>query len=117
MAKITPGAAHADLAEHRLDGLERADLIGQRARERVELLTQRHGDGILQLRSPHLENVRELFALRSERRDQLVQRADDLGIAECHANVHGGRVGVVRGLSDSRDRADHSTCIRPSCDP
>ena len=72
---LRPGAdrraAHADFPEHPLDGLERAHLVLERLRERLELLAERHGDGILQLRPSHLENVLELLALRAEGLDQL----------------------------------------------
>src|SRR4051812_15980419 len=80
-------AAHADLPQDALNGLQRPDLVLERLRKRVELLAERHRNSVLQLRPPHLEDVRELLALRTERVDQVREGSDDLGVAECHADV------------------------------
>ena len=47
---------------------------------------------------PILRIAGELLALGAERRDQLVHRRDELDVAERHADVERGRVGVVGGL-------------------
>ena len=57
------------------------------ARERVELLADRHRHGVLQLGAAHLHDVRELLALGAERVDQLLELGDQLAVAERHADV------------------------------
>ena len=70
----------------------------QRRRERLELLAERHRHGVLELRAAHLQDVGELLALGAERGDQLVDRGDELRVAERHADVQRRRIGVVGGL-------------------
>ena len=61
-----------------LDAFERLDLAGQGLREGFELLAQRHGHGVLELRAPHLEDRGELLALGAEGRDQLLHGGHEL---------------------------------------
>jgi hypothetical protein len=94
-ASADRGRAHVDLAEDVLDPLERKDLTFECGRESFELLAERHGDGVLELRAAHLQHRGELFPLLAERRDELLHRGDELDVAERHADVQRRRVGVV----------------------
>ncbi len=83
---------------HALNGFERAYFSGQRFTERLELLAKRHRHGILQLGAAHLQNAVEFLPLGPERRDQLVDAFEHAHVAERHADMQRGRIGVVRGL-------------------
>jgi len=92
------GAAHADLQEHLLHGLQRLHFIRERLGKGIEFLPEGHGHGVLQLRPPHLDDLSELLAFRAQRRDELVELGDDVRVAERHADVHGRGIGVVGRL-------------------
>lgn len=60
------GGAHVYLAEEGDGFLEAFDVFAQGGGEGVELLTERHRHGVLELGAPDLDDVGELAALRGE---------------------------------------------------
>ena len=79
--------AHVDLADQRLRLAEPVDVLEHRVAERGELLAERHRHGVLQLRAPHLDERRELVALRQERVGELrASRRAALRCAWCSAS-------------------------------
>lgn len=70
----------------------------QRTGKAAECLPQRHGDGILQLRAPHLDDVGEVRLAAAQLVDERLQVGQDLQVAGVEAHVDGRGVGVVRRL-------------------
>ncbi len=100
--------AHVDLVEPRDDFGQPVFVFFEGVGESRELLAERHGDGILKLRAPDLQDVRELATLCGERGGEqpvLVEQPLD---AEHHREFDRGRVDVVRRLRtvDVVDRAE-----------
>ena len=75
-----------------------SDLILQDAGEAIKGLPQRHRYGILQLRTSHLDNLRELLSFLTERGDQFLQMGKQLKMLKIHTDMDSGRICVVRGL-------------------
>ncbi len=90
--------AHVEFLQRRQHRLHVLDVLSEHRRETVELLTQRHRNSILQLRASDLQHRTELTALVGKRGTQQLQLANELVHARSHGELHGRRVGVIRGL-------------------
>lgn len=91
--------AEVDLRQQRDELAEPRVVLAERRREAVELLAERHRHGVLQLRAPDLEHLRELRALREERPAQQVELVERLQQRVDERHLERGRVRVVRGLA------------------
>jgi hypothetical protein len=61
------GGAHVDLVQVHTHLAQPVDVLADGDAVRVELLAERHGHRVLQLRAAHLHDVGELLALEQER--------------------------------------------------
>src|SRR5262245_51995703 len=92
--------SQVDLADERGGLLQPVLILAHHHRVGAELLTKRHGDGVLQLGAPHLEDVGKLLRLRGERAPQLDHGVDEAGDGEMQRHLHGGRIHVIGALAD-----------------
>ncbi len=92
------GRAEVDLAQLTHHMLEAETLLGERNRERLELLPQRHGRGVLQLRAADLHDAGELAALGMKRRRQRHQLDLQALQRQVQADFQRGGIRVVGAL-------------------
>ena len=92
------GRPHVDRVEVLLRVAQELDLAFQRGREGVELLADRHGDRVLQLRAAHLDDLQVRVALGPEGRGELLQLRHQLVVAQDEGDLDRGGVRVVGGL-------------------
>mmetsp|Transcript_112206 Transcript_112206/g.318133 ORF Transcript_112206/g.318133 Transcript_112206/m.318133 type:complete len:361 (+) Transcript_112206:454-1536(+) len=85
-----------EFADSTLDALQ---VIANRGAVGVELLAQRHGHGILELGSAHLDYVGKLSALLEEGAAQLGNRLHEILVHDDQCDLRGRRVCIVGGLS------------------
>mmetsp|Transcript_101769 Transcript_101769/g.265432 ORF Transcript_101769/g.265432 Transcript_101769/m.265432 type:complete len:537 (-) Transcript_101769:17-1627(-) len=85
-----------EFADSTLDALQ---VIANRGAVGVELLTQRHRHGILELCSAHLDYVGKLPSLLEEGGAQLGDRLHKILVHEDQGNFRGRGVGIVGGLA------------------
>ena len=117
-ARADGGTAERDLAQARQRCLDAGDALPHLGRVAAELLSQRHGHGVHEMRAARLDDVVELLRLalergrqRGERGQQVVRRLIERG------EVNRGREDVVRRLAHvhvvvgvdvvPRQRGDH----------
>ena len=92
--------AERDLAETRHGVLDPSDPLSDLRRIAGELLAERHGHGVHEVRAPGLHDVVELHCLPLERRREQRERGKEIvrELSE-RSQVHGGREDVVRRLA------------------
>jgi hypothetical protein len=93
------GRAEVDLEQLIDDRLEAGEVLGNGRSERVELLLERHRDGILQLRAPDLQDAREFGGLQAERVRQRVELRQQALDRAAQPDLERGRIAVVRALA------------------
>ena len=93
-------AAERDLAEARHGVLDPSDPLPDLRRIAGELLAERHGHGVHEVRAPGLHDVVELHRLPLERRREQPERGQEI-VRELpeRSQVHGRREDVVRRLA------------------
>jgi hypothetical protein len=92
------GGPHVDRVEVLLRVAQELDLAVQRGGEGVELLADRHGDRVLQLRAAHLDDLEVRVALGPEGGGELLQLRHQLLVAQDEGDLDRGGVRVVGGL-------------------
>ena len=92
------GGTEVHLQEQRGIVAKPIDLLLKKNGEGLELLTQAHGDGVLELGAPHLQDVDELSSLGTHGGNEALELLDE-GVDEREqSQAESGRVGVVRRL-------------------
>ena len=70
----------------------------QRGGKRVKFLSQRHGNGILQLRAPHFNDLGKRCSFFFESDNQFFHCLDQFADAAVYGYFQRGRVSIVGGL-------------------
>mmetsp|Transcript_112205 Transcript_112205/g.318129 ORF Transcript_112205/g.318129 Transcript_112205/m.318129 type:complete len:361 (+) Transcript_112205:454-1536(+) len=98
-ASTDRSAAQVSAGELAYGTLDALQVIANRGAVGVELLAQRHGHGILELGSAHLDYVGKLSALLEEGAAQLGNRLHEILVHDDQCDLRGRRVCIVGGLS------------------
>ena len=92
--------AHVDLADQRLRLAEPVHILEDGVREGVELLAERHRNGVLELSPSHLDVGAELLALVQKRGGERDHRQLEIADAGVKGELHRRRVYVVGRLAE-----------------
>src|SRR5579862_6435137 len=93
------GSTHVDFVKYVFYPLQSGHFVVQTFTESMELLTERHGNSILQLRTSHFDHIAELIPLLMKSADELTQLCDELCIQKEDGDVQRCWIGVIGRLS------------------
>src|SRR3712207_4475444 len=78
--------------------MDALDVLTDGGREGPKLLTQRHRNGVLQLSSPHLDDVRKLLTLSVQGSAEILHSLGEVAITQEETQPNGGWIDIVGGL-------------------